>query len=119
MPTETLDRLGMMAHNTGYRCVHHSVENDVSHFPGGIEHKFDGVYVLFGSQHGYMWERAVCHYNSARPNELFIIEHFVAGAAPFIAYTRFLSFLEDGLILSRFMVSGLEPSRQTLYEHVT
>ena len=25
-----------------------------------------------------MWDRAVCHYDKARPNELFILEYFVA-----------------------------------------
>lgn len=95
MTAATFDRLGAMAHSAAYRCARDSVDNNVSHFPRGIQHKFDGVFVLFGSQSGHMWERAVCHYDKARPNDLFILEYFVAGTLSFIAYTRFLNYLEE------------------------
>lgn len=95
MTSEILDHLGVLADSAEYRCARDNDEKHVSHFPGGIQHKFDGIFVLFGLQHGYLWERAVCYYNIAQPNELLVLEHFVPGVPSFMAYTSFLNHLEE------------------------
>ena len=43
-------------------------------FVEGHSINFDGVYVVFGAQHHGMWERALCHYDSQKPNELLNLE---------------------------------------------
>lgn len=64
MTVESFNRLGVMAHSTNYRCCRDRDDSNVSHVPGGTQHKFDGVYVVFGALHQGMWERALCHYDS-------------------------------------------------------
>jgi len=70
MTDESFDRLGVMAHNANYRCARDGEETNRSHFPGGAQHKFDGVYVVFGSEHQGKWDRALCHYDSSKPRIL-------------------------------------------------
>ena len=95
MTVESVDRLGHLAGSTDYRCYRHGDRSDVSHVPGGTQHKFDGIYVVFGAKHDGLWERALCHYDSHKPHELLILEWYEAGWLPFSRYTRFLSLLEQ------------------------
>ncbi len=94
MTQESFDQLGVLANDAGYRCARDKEENHISHFRGGNQHKFDGLYVLFGLQHGNLWDRALCHYDPDKPHELLIIEYYEAGALSFLTYTRFLDVLE-------------------------
>ncbi len=52
-------------------------------------------FVVFGAQHQGMWERALCHYDSQKPNELLSLEWYEAGGLPFFRYTGFLAALEQ------------------------
>ena len=84
-----------MIEDADYRCCRDHDDNNVSHVSGRTQHKFDGVYVVFGAQHHGMWERALCHYDSQRPYKLLILEWYEAGVLPFLNYTGFLSVLEQ------------------------
>ena len=57
---EAVDRLGEMIHNADYKCVRDGVSNHESHVMGLAQHKFDGIFVVFGAHQGILWERFVC-----------------------------------------------------------
>ena len=63
MTGESLDQLGLMIEDAGYRCCRDQDDNNISHVSGWTQHKFDGVHVVFGAQHHGMWERALCPYD--------------------------------------------------------
>ena len=114
MTDEDFDRLGDMAHSTVYTCSRDSDDSNVSHIVGGTQHKFDGVYVVFGAQHEGMWERALRHYDSQKPNDLLILEWYEAGWPPFLRYTRFLTALEQRWAYIEPLY-GIVPSQQSLF----
>lgn len=52
MTDKSLDQLGFMIEDAGYRCCRDQDDNNVSHVSGWTQHKFDGVHVVFGAQRG-------------------------------------------------------------------
>lgn len=114
------NRLGVMAHSTNYICSRDQDDSNVSHVLGGTQHKFDGIYVVFGALHQGMWERAVCHYDSQKPNELLIVECYEIGWPHFFRYTSFLTALEQRWAhIEPLYGIRLVLSQQSLFKHTS
>lgn len=93
---ENLTQLGELVHAAEYHCTRSSVPTSQSHMSGHMQHKFDGVYVIYGRHAGFFWERYVCYvdHTQAPPQTLQIIYHCQPTAEAFWPYNDFLNLLE-------------------------
>lgn len=90
---EKVARLGDLVHSAEYKCIKDSVPRLESHVSGYAQHKFDGVYTVFGSRQGRRWERFVCFagVDELPPRRMHIIAHFEH--QQFAEYDAFLTLL--------------------------
>lgn len=90
---ESVARLRDLVHSADYKCIEDGATRQQSHVSGHAQHKFDGVYTVFGSRQGRRWERCVCFADvDQQPPKMYIMAHF--GPEQFVAFDEFLTLLE-------------------------
>ena len=89
-PQATIDHLGVLAHNADYICFSTVAEESQTHQPGHAQHKFDGIWVIFGMQ----LQRAICY--KSDDHELTVVRFFIVGTKQqWMVYKRYLNTLES------------------------
>ena len=89
-PQATIDHSGVLALNADYICFSPVAEESQSHQPGHAQHKFDGIWVIFGMQ----LQRAICF--KSDDHELTVVRFFTVGTTQqWMLYKRYLNTLES------------------------
>ena len=89
-PQATIDHLGVLAHDADYICFSTVAPESQTHQPGHAQHKFDGVWVIFGMQ----LQRAVCFKSDY--HELKVVRFFIVGTKQqWKLYKQYLNTLES------------------------